>query len=312
MLRTTRLAVLVILNQKPIDDYFKSYQLLLKLSRHLPDRESAVNRKPESEMVNYMDDKSVKNIAVDKGGSSPTDNPLASTIDKKIFVDQTQERFSRALKKRYQYESNLKPAQEFLLDHVNSKIPLVAMYADLVGSTNMSMTLPIDKMVTIIRGFAYEMSQVIHHYGGYVLKYVGDAVISFFPSIYDKSFACNRAVQCAKSMINVIERGITPVLNHLNYPDLRVKIGLDEGEHVIIQHGHDKSSHIDILGYTMNRAAKITSLASPNTIMLAEDVYSVLLPQIRNKFKEIEFSVERWKYINSKTGQPYKLYSGVK
>jgi class 3 adenylate cyclase len=54
------------------------------------------------------------------------------------------------------------------------------MYADLVGSTNMSMTLPVDKFVTIIRAFLYEMSCIVQCYRGYVLKYVGDAVIAFF------------------------------------------------------------------------------------------------------------------------------------
>jgi adenylate cyclase len=55
------------------------------------------------------------------------------------------------------------------------------MYADLVGSTNMNMTLPVDKMVTIIRAFTYEMTYIVRSYGGYVLKYVGDAIIAFFP-----------------------------------------------------------------------------------------------------------------------------------
>ena len=72
----------------------------------------------------------------------------------------------------------------------------------------MSMTLPIDKMVTIIRGFSFEMSYIIHSQGGYVLKYVGDAVIAFFPSTYNKSLICNRAVECAKSMITVVKKGI--------------------------------------------------------------------------------------------------------
>ncbi len=260
-------------------------------------------------MTDDQNGKSIINTEVDKGDGSIIDTSIALTIDPKTIVDRTQERFSRALKKRYQYESNLQPAQNFLLNHVNSKISLVVMYADLVASTNMSMTLPIDKMVTIIRGFAYEMSHIIHLYEGYVLKYEGDAVIAFFPSIHDKLLACDRAIQCAKYMITVIEKGISPVLNQQNYPDLRVKIGLDEGENVIIQHGHDKSSHIDILGYTMNKAAKITSLTYPNTITIAEDIYSALLPQMRNNFKEVKFDVERWKYVNSKTGQSYKLYS---
>jgi adenylate cyclase len=50
----------------------------------------------------------------------------------------------RALKKRYQYDSSLKDSQGFLLNNVNSKISLVIMYADLVGSTIMNMTLPVD------------------------------------------------------------------------------------------------------------------------------------------------------------------------
>lgn len=281
----------------------------------MTDKEPVLNKKQESEKRKKMADdqnvKPLKNMVIDKGDGSITNKPIAVTIDPKTIVDRTQERFSRALKKRYQYESNLEPAQNFLLDHVNSRISLVVMYADLVGSTNMNMTLPVDKMVTIIRGFAYEMSHIIDLYEGYVLKYVGDAVIAFFPSNHNKLLACDRAIQCAKSMITVIEKGISPALNQQNYPDLRVKIGLDEGENVIIQHGHDKRSHIDILGYTMNKTAKITSLTYPNTVTIAEDVYSALLPQMRNNFKEVKFGAERWKYVNSKTGQPYKLYSNM-
>ena len=235
--------------------------------------------------------------------------PMALSVDSERPVAQTQERLSRALKRRYQYESNLKPAQEFLLAHVNSKIPLVIMYPDLVGSTKMSMTLPVDKMVTIIRAFLYEMSYIVHSHKGYVLKYVGDAVIAFFPSIYDKLLACDMAVRCAKSMITITEKGINQILHQYDYAELKVKIGLDEGENVIVQYGHGKSSLIDILGYSMSISAKITSLSYPNTITIGEDVYSTLSPQMRMKFKEVKFSIEHWKYVNSQTGQLYKLYA---
>ena len=213
------------------------------------------------------------------------------------------------MKRRYQYESNLKPGQEFLLNHINSKIPLVIMYADLVGSTNMSMTLPIEKAVTIIRSFSYEMSSIVQSYAGYVLKYVGDAVIAFFPSGYNKLLACDKAVRCAKSMITVIKNGINPILNKYDYPELRVKIGISEGESLIVPYGHDKSSTIDILGYSMSISAKITSLTVPNTITIGDNVYSVLHPQIRMKFKEVKLRIEDWKFINRQTGQTYKLYA---
>ncbi|MDQ6724031.1 MAG: adenylate/guanylate cyclase domain-containing protein [Thermoproteota archaeon] len=252
-----------------------------------------------------------KMMTATAGDRSSIKKPLIMTFDTETLVAKTQERFSRALERRYQFESNLKPAQEFLLDHVNSKISLIIMYADLVGSTKMSMTLPIDKMVTIIRGFSYEMSNIVHSYEGYALKYVGDAVIAFFPSIYNKSIICNRAVECAKSMITIIKKGISPILNQYDYPDLQVKIGLDEGESVIIQHGHDESFHIDILGFSMNKSAKITSLTSPNTITIGEDIYSDLNPQMKIEFKEVKFSIEHWKYLNKQTGQLYKLYANI-
>ena len=44
----------------------------------------------------------------------------------------------------------------------------------------MSMILSIDKLSAIIRAFAQEISLVISMYGGYVLKYIGDAVLVFF------------------------------------------------------------------------------------------------------------------------------------
>ena len=240
-------------------------------------------------------------------GSTPT--PDAKSVDSETLVSLTQDRLWRALKRRFQYDSTVKPGQEYLLNHVSSKIPLVILYADLVGSTNMSMTLPIDKLVTIIRAFTYEMSSVVYHHEGYVLKYVGDAIIAFFPASFNKLLACDRAVQCARSMITVIKNGINPILNQYDYPELNVKIGIDEGENVIVQYGDDKSSLIDILGYCMSIAAKITSLTPPNRVSVGEDVHKMLHPGLRSKFKEVNFSVDEWKYTERHTGQIYKVYT---
>lgn len=237
------------------------------------------------------------------------DNDAVTIDNADILVTKTQERISRAFQRRYQFESNLKPAQQFLLGHVNSKIPLVIMYVDLVGSTKMSMTLPIDKMITIIRGFAYEMSNIVYGFGGYVLKYVGDAIIAFFSSMDNKSHACNKAVACAKLMLTIINKGINPILSRYNHSELQIKVGIDEGENVIIQHGHDESSLIDVLGYCMNRSAKITSLTSPNQIMIGECVYADLEYYMKMEFNEIMFDPKQWTYINKETGRLYTLYT---
>jgi class 3 adenylate cyclase len=233
----------------------------------------------------------------------------AKVVDSETLVAQTQDRLWRALKRRYQYDSSLQPAQKYLLDHVSSKIPLVIMYADLVGSTNMSMSLPVDKLVTIIRSFTQEMSSVVESHDGLVLKYVGDAIIAFFPASYNRYMACDKAVQCAKSMITVVKNGINPILNQYDYPELAVKIGADVGDNVIVQYGHDKSSPIDILGYCMNIAAKITSLTGPNKISIGEDVHALLHPSEKAKFAEMKLKPEEWKYRNRQTDLLYRVYA---
>ena len=241
--------------------------------------------------------------------SSSTEAIAALIVDAKTLVTQTQDRVRKALEGHYRYDSTLKDSQDFLLNHVNSKISLVIMYADLVGSTNMCMTLPAEKMVTKIRVFTYEMTSIVRSYGGYVLKYVGDAIIAFFPLGYNKLLACDKSVQCAESMITVIKNGINPILDEYNYPELHVRIGIDEGENVIVQYGHDKSSLIDILGYSMSITAKITSLTNPDKITIGEDLYDMLRPEIKSKFIELGSNIENWKYTDSRTGGLYKLYT---
>jgi class 3 adenylate cyclase len=242
--------------------------------------------------------------------SSPT--PVVAPleiVDAQTLVDRTQDRMWKALEGKYLYDSSLKDSQTYLFNHVNSKVSLVIMYADLVGSTKMSMTLPVDKMVTIVRAFTFEMTCIVRSYGGYVLKYVGDAIIAFFPSGYNKLLACDKAVQCADSMITVIKKGINPILKQYDYPELSVKIGVDEGENVIVQYGHDRSSFIDILGYCMNVTAKLTSLTNPDKISIGKDVYDVLHPEIKVKFIEVKYNIEDWKYTDRQTGKLYKLYT---
>jgi adenylate cyclase len=208
--------------------------------------------------------------------------------------------------------ASIRRGQKFLLSHVSSKIPLIIIYADLVGSTAMSMTLSTDKLVDVIRVFAHEISHVIDSYGGYVLKYAGDAVISFFPGRVnneDKYLASYTSVECGKSMINIIRETNGIFNKKFGYPELFAKIGIDAGENAIVQYGFEQLSPIDILGYSMNTAAKITSLTGANKVSIGENVYKSLDSNTQSQFREILLPDNRWKYINYGTDKPYKVYT---
>ena len=232
-----------------------------------------------------------------------------SILDFKTLCNLRQGRLESVLSEKYQYITSIERGQRYLLPHVNSKIELVVMYADIVGSTKMSMTLPTEKVVTIIKAFSHELSSVIESYGGFVLKYVGDAIIAFFPSGFNKYLVCDRALSCAKSMLSVLRNDINPVFRRHNYPDLQIKIGMAEGENIVIQYGKDKSSQRDLIGYIINVASKITSLTLPNRISMGGAFHMLLHPKTQSEFEKISLENREWKYIDKHNQKIYEVYS---
>jgi class 3 adenylate cyclase len=281
----------------------------MKTKNIKPKSERKVNIQKKSEQKKDLDNVNAKILNRIIGSSTnENENRKGQLVDLQTLFSQRQDRLWKALEERYQYNSSVKHGQEFLLNHVNSKVELVVMYIDLVGSTKMSMTLPVEQLVTIMRAFSHEISSVVESYNGYVLKYVGDAIISFFPCGFNKYLISDKSVQCAKSMINVIKNGINPILTKHDYPELSVKIGIDEGEDVVVQYGYDKSSLIDILGYSMNVAAKITSLTSANKISVGNAVYKLLHPATQSKFQLLTIN-KGWKYVDRETDELYKVFT---
>lgn len=236
----------------------------------------------------------------------------SETKDIETLIKEVQKRVWSSLKKGYEYDYSMDDSDKFLREHVSSRVKMLIVYVDLVGSTQMTLELPAEKIAIIVSSFSQEMGFVIKHHDGYVLKYVGDAVIGYFIAQENALVAADNAVNCGKSMISVIERGINPILNEYDYPDLRVKIGMDFGENTIVRYGADeKRSHVDILGPGMSIAAKITSLAKPNQILVGEDVYEKLHPTLKQSFKEVEWHSNQWNYRDRESGKIYRVYAYV-
>ena len=277
------------------------------------DRDEEDNKE---KIIDRMIDRNSNSNTYSKTDRYTNENTLSSIENRPIYdlqtlLSQRQDRLWSVLYERYKYNTSIKRGQDFLLNHVDSKISLVVMYADLVGSTKMSMALPVERMAKIIKVFSHELSSVVESYNGFVLKYVGDAIIACFPSGFNKYLSCDTAFQCAKSMIDVIENGINPIFEKDtdNYPKLAVKIGMDEGENLAIQYGYDKSSPIDLIGYPMNVAAKMTSLTGPNKITVGNNVYKLLHPTLLSEFQEMQIKETEWNYIDLETNLRYKVYT---
>ena len=228
-------------------------------------------------------------------------------VDFDEHIKEVQKRVFGALRQDFQYSDVTDGSDNYLRNNVFSRIPMIVMYVDLVGSTQMILELPQKQLTAIVSSFAQEMAYVIQRHGGYILKFVGDAVIGYFSENEQDS-----AVGCAESMIKVLEMGINPILKQYDYPDLKIKIGLDYGENTIIRYGdNEKESHIDLLGQSMNIAAKIQGRAHADQILIGGGVYAKLSPPIQEYFEKTQWGSDEWNYTNKITGHIYPVYAYI-
>lgn len=256
--------------------------------------------------------------------------PLISKLylDKAVNIDYAikyaQTRVWKALKVKSDFDISMEETQNNLKNYAESKATFLILYIDLVDSTRLSMTLPVNRLATIVRAFSQEVSLIISAYGGYVLKYIGDAILAYFPVDSSDDFHARsiNAVSCACSMIKVICQGINPILNQYDYPELRVRIGLDIGENAVVQFGWDthtlngkailRDPHFDILGYTISITAKMTAFANPDQIVIGQLVYQILDDKQKAMFRLLPISPQIWNYLSDNTGGGiYHLYGSI-
>ena len=253
--------------------------------------------------------KRTKNNTSNKDYAEMLFGPDEKTLDSETLIKVAQKRVSDSIITGIEYSPFRDNSEEFLREHVNSRVHIFVMYIDLVNSTNITLSLPEEKVVKLITSFAQEMAYTVTQFGGYMLKFVGDAVLAYFNADNALVYPADNIVNCAKSMIRVLNEAINPVLNENDYPTISAKIGIDAGENMIVRYGSDKTkSHVDILGASMNMAAKIQNMAEPNEILIGGDVYARLHPETQKTFNKKTLDNSKWKYHNRKTGKIYPIY----
>jgi adenylate cyclase len=276
-----------------------------------------------------------------QSSSSPNPSVALNSIMKK-----SQTRVWKTLEGKPEFVMSFVETQNVLEKFAKDKTTLVVLHVDLVGSTKLAMRLPLDRLTMIIQAFNQEMSIIVKAFGGYILKYVGDAVLAFFVVRGRKSeakAACINAVNCAKYMLRIAHKVINPILNQYDCPEMNLRIGVDIGENAIIQSGWDIHSNIrdrpkynknntaiiinynkkqqhllvkkpvyDILSYTLSIAVKMTALANPNHIVIGDPLYNLLDDKQRSAFQRLNMSPDIWSYVcRNSEGSIYSLYTDV-
>jgi adenylate cyclase len=312
-------------------DLHPSQKKVDKIKNQDAKKEEVVVRKE-----NYFREKSHSSFV--QLSSSPN-----SQVDLNSIMKKSQSRVRQTLAGKPEFVMSFVETQNVLKKFAKYKTNFVVLHVDLVGSTKLAMRLPLDRLTMIIQAFNQEMSIIVKAFGGYILKYVGDAVLAFFVVPGRKSeakVACINAVNCAKYMIRIAREAINPILNQYDCPEMNLRIGIDIGENAIIQSGWDIHSNIrnrrknnknviishkkkqqhlivkkpvyDILSYTINIAVKMTALANPNHLVIGDPLYNLLNDKQRSAFQRLDMSPDIWSYVcRNSEGNIYSLYTDV-
>jgi adenylate cyclase len=284
----------------------------------------------------YVMEKSHSSVL--QSSSFPSTQVALNSIMKKSHT-----RVRKTLEGKPEFVMSFVETQNVLEKFAKYKSTFVVLHVDLVGSTKLAMRLPLDRLTTMIQAFNQEMSIIVRAFGGYILKYVGDAVLAFFVVPGHKSeakAASIDAVNCAKYMLRITREAINPILNQYDYPEINLRIGIDIGENSIIQSGwdihpnirnrrknnknnitinHNKKQRLlvkkpiyDVLSYTISIAVKMTALAHPNHLVIGEPVYNLLDHKQRSAFQRVNMSPDIWSYVcRNSEGNVYSLYTDV-
>ena len=140
---------------------------------------------------------------------------------------------------------------------------LSVMFCDIIGFTSLSARLDPEDLSSVIRGYQARAATIITRFGGFIARYVGDGVLTYFgwPEAHEAN--AERAVRAALAVIEAISQA--PVWTE----QLRVRIGIATGLVVVGEPiGAGDARQQTAIGETPNLAARLQGLAEPNGIAI--------------------------------------------
>ena len=231
----------------------------------------------------------------------------STSFDMGDIVKDSQKRIKRALVEGFEYHHlAVAKSDQFLRDHTSQKLEFAVIYVDVVGSTRMSTELTPDFLSKIVTVFSQEVSYAIERFSGFVLKFIGDAAIGYFPSCQ----SLDDLVMCGESVVYVVRDAINPLLLQMGFRGIEVKVTSDYGQHTIVRYGSDhERSHVDIISATMNLAAKMQSVAKGSQMVIGDVLHKKLSVDWQQMFEKVNLDQFKWNYHNLAEQKPYQLYA---
>lgn len=167
-------------------------------------------------------------------------------------------------------------AKESVTRATGERRNLTVMFCDLVGSTALSERLDPEDLREMLRAYQEVCYDVVNRYEGYVSQLIGDGLLIYFGYPQAHEDDAQRAVRAGLSIIDKMGP-----LNQRLYDELGETLGIRLGIHtglVVVGEmgaGHSRDETA-IVGETPNIAARLESIAEPNTVVVSASTYGLI------------------------------------
>jgi class 3 adenylate cyclase/tetratricopeptide (TPR) repeat protein len=139
---------------------------------------------------------------------------------------------------------------------------LTVMFCDLVGSTALSEKLDPEELRSLLHAYRTVCGDVIARYDGFVARYVGDGILTYFgwPTAHEDD--AERAARAALEIVHSVKRASSA-------EDLSVRIGIATGPVVVGETAGTGDQSKLAVGSTPNLAARLQGLAGADQVVIA-------------------------------------------
>jgi adenylate cyclase len=133
---------------------------------------------------------------------------------------------------------------------------MTVMFTDIAGFTDLSETLPPEKLAPMLNFYLEEMSGIVLGQSGTLDKYIGDAIMSFWNAPLPQA---DHAAQACRAALRIVAReaAIQPSLKELGAAKILTRIGINSGPMAV---GFTGSSHLinyTVLGDSVNLGSRL-------------------------------------------------------
>jgi adenylate cyclase len=149
---------------------------------------------------------------------------------------------------------------------------ITILFADIRGYTSMSEQMTPLETFALLNDYLACMGQVISDAGGFIDKYIGDAIMALFE---DETTGC--ALRAALAMQQALE-SFNEKRFRQGQPTIKIGIGIHRGEVVMGTIGFTSRIESTVIGDTVNVAARVESLTRKydRPILVTESVVAAL------------------------------------